>query len=1478
VEGGDIQMSRSIDNRVVSLEFDNKQFQAGVKDTLSGLELLKKSLQMDGALKGAEGLNHSLDGMAAGVDKISSRFSAMGAVAFTIIQNLTNSALNFAKRIGGAVLEPLIGGGKRRAENIEQAKFQFRGLGMDIDATMASALEAVTGTAFGLDEAARAAGQFGASGMEAGDDMTSALRAISGVAAMTNSSYSDTADIFTKVAGNGRVMGDDLLRMSSRGLNAAATLADSMGISEAAVREMVTAGEISFEQFYQAMDAAFGENATKANETYAGSLANLRAALSRIGANFFTPWLVQQRDLFNALSPAIDAVGAALKPVIDRLTGFTGKKTQNVIDFVNALDFSNLGQVFMPMTNIIRNVFNAIRSVIDPIRDAFRQIFPPASIMQIAHILTGIEKFTYTLRLGGDTADKFGRTMAGIFAILGIGWEILKAGVKFFFNLFGVVFDGSTGFLDLTARIGDFLVALHQAIKNGEGLNAFFSGLVRVLRVPIEMIKNFAKALIGMFKFNPPEAGAFTRAFEPLGKIGEFLLNIWGNLFDLLKRGVQSMVDFGKRIGAAFEPLRGIFEGTFSDMDFDQILDTIQTGFLGGILLMIRRFAENMGSNVGSISHNFTEPFRKLTFALTTMQNTLRAMTLMQIAIAVGVLAGSVVALSKVDAAGLARALGAMTVLFAQLGAAMLGFQMIGGVRGLTTTAGGLILLAVAVRILASSVKALADLSWEDLLKGLAGVTVLLGVLVGVVKGMSGHTAGMIRAGAGLLILAVGIRILATAVTSLSGLSWEELARGLVAVGGLLAALAIFTRLVAVNKAGLIQGAGLMLLAVGVRVLASAVAVFAKIEWGGIARGLVSITAILAAFAIFSHTVGHPARLMASGAALILIAAAMNILARAVLQFASMSWGEIARGLISMAGALVAIAIAMAMLPPNMMASAAGMVAVSFALGLIANAVQQMAGMSWMEIARGLTALAGSLIILAVGMIAMSGALAGAAATLVAAAALRALVPVLIALGSMGIGAIVKGLVTLAATFAILGIAGLALAPVAPILLVLGAGIALIGVGAALAGFGLAAMAAGLTALAAAGAAGTAAMIGFVTAVLGIVPQIARAFGQMIVEVVRVIGNSATVIVQAFVKILRAVLTAIIQNTPMIVRTIVVLAQGMLRALTVLVPAFARTALTIMLGVLRALQGRVPTIVRVITNLVVSLLRELTKGVPRMARAATDLIVAVLRGIQSNIGRVVKAGADVLIALIRGISQNMNRIVEEGAKAVISFVNGVAATIRRRAPELRAAGRNLAGAIITGMTGGLGQGVAKVAGKAREMARNAIGAAKRIFRSDSPSKVFIEIGKDVGDGLAIGLEGSGKKVGKAGEEMSKDAIRAMKESLAALSEMVDMDGNMHPTITPVLDLTDFHKTATEIGATLSDHHVVPDLAFSQAKDVSRRYQANVQASNIPVDVEGEPVPAVTYIQNNNSPKALSSAEIYRQTKNQLSITKGALVL
>lgn len=322
--------TRTVDERVVEMRFDNKQFESGAKQSMNTLTRLKEALKLPDSAKALEGIdeatkNISLDGISAGVDALNARFSTLGIVGIRVIENITDGLMNRLNKAIGFVSDSIISGGIRRAMNIENAHFQLQALLKDetkVQAVMADAMESVDGTAYAYDEAAKAAAQFSASGIQAGEEMLGALKGITGVAAMTNSRFEDISMIFTTVAGNGRLMGDQLLQLSSRGLNVASTLADyfkevrgQAGMTEGTIREMVTKGQISFKDFSDAMTWAFGDSAKRANETFTGALSNMKSALARIGAGFISPFVEQNGELvqlFNALRIKINDVKTSL--------------------------------------------------------------------------------------------------------------------------------------------------------------------------------------------------------------------------------------------------------------------------------------------------------------------------------------------------------------------------------------------------------------------------------------------------------------------------------------------------------------------------------------------------------------------------------------------------------------------------------------------------------------------------------------------------------------------------------------------------------------------------------------------------------------------------------------------------------------------------------------------------------------------------------------------------------------------------------------------------------------------------------------------------------------------------------------------------------------------------------------------------------------------------------------------------------------
>ena len=353
-------MSKKVDERVVEMRFENGQFEKGVAQSTESLNKLKKSLNLEGAAKGLENVNSvakntsGIESLAASLEKVEHRFSTMGIVGMRVIENLTDSAMRFAKKTVGFVTNGIINGGKRRAMNLENANFQLQGLLKNeeaVAAVMQNVSDAVDGTAYSLDAAAKVASQLAASGMKAGDQMFSALRGVAGVAAMTNSSYEDIGRIFTQVAGQGRMMGDQLLQLSGRGMNAAATLAsyltkigDGTKYTEAQIRDMVSKGQISFDTFAAAMDDAFGEHAKAANSTFEGALSNIKSALGRIGADFIKPLIAQNGpfvNLFNAIRKKVNQIHEITKPIAEWTTKTIGNMVNKLAGFLEKLDIKN---------------------------------------------------------------------------------------------------------------------------------------------------------------------------------------------------------------------------------------------------------------------------------------------------------------------------------------------------------------------------------------------------------------------------------------------------------------------------------------------------------------------------------------------------------------------------------------------------------------------------------------------------------------------------------------------------------------------------------------------------------------------------------------------------------------------------------------------------------------------------------------------------------------------------------------------------------------------------------------------------------------------------------------------------------------------------------------------------------------------------------------------------------------------------------
>ena len=530
------------------MKFDNAQFEKNCKETMSTLDKLKEKLH---STKSASSLNNlgetakglGLDAMDKSLTSINKKMSILGIAGATVISEMTKSAMNFAHTVTTAVPKIIKEGGWTRAMNIEQAKFQLEGLGIAWAQVGEQISNAVSGTAYSMDSAAKAASQLAASGIEisgVGDQMERSLKAISGVAAQTNSSYDDIANIFTTIAGNGRLMGDQLRQLSTRGMNAAAALGKAMGVTEAEIRDMVSKGQISFDMFSDIMFETFGENAFKANQTFTGSLDNMKAALKRTGEAFAGPVIRQMIPVFNSLRLAINKANK-------EIFKFSSNNVTDQSKFTDAIkaakeDLEELNQQLLEgkisqeeYDKQSKELTDDINQLEQGLEDCYGPFEKIAKTVQ-ENIVGVIDKINFRF---------LKRTMEGFINLLKAGYSVLKPFGQAFLDVFGISTRGiNLALTDFSIKFEKFTKKLILSTEEMDYLKRAFRGVISVMTMFSYIIKSVLSAILGI----DVRTGSLRKSLlKILGTIGDviYVFTSWvkqTNIVTIATRTLMSII------------------------------------------------------------------------------------------------------------------------------------------------------------------------------------------------------------------------------------------------------------------------------------------------------------------------------------------------------------------------------------------------------------------------------------------------------------------------------------------------------------------------------------------------------------------------------------------------------------------------------------------------------------------------------------------------------------------------------------------------------------------------------------------------------------------------------------------------------------------------------------------------------------------------------------------------------------------------
>lgn len=896
----------------------------------------------------------------------------------------------------------------------------------------------------------------------------------------------------------------------------------------------------------------------------------------------------------------------------------------------------------------VANMGNALINLFTEIHNAWQKVFDPVSAMTLYNIIASMHGITSKfLKFTEDRGKELTRTLAGVFAALDIIRQCLGGSLKFAIKAVNAVLSAfDMDILDATAKIGDLLVKFDKWLKKTDPFTKGFEGIGKVIKSVVDDLTKFENKIKKL-----PNIQNFLKTIEKIkspkvdfsGVINGFseLSNTTTNSsFSNIRKLFSALWKYVTEVGLNIIDTIGKI-GTSIAQAFGKgdVFEVINSGLIAGILVFVKKLTKNITKitdDAGGILNNVTEILDGVKDCFVAYQEQLRAGALLKIASAIGILTASVFTLSTIDSDALQRALFGIAVLLIELGVALAAFGK-----------------------------------------------------------MSNDFKGSLKANFLMKSLAVSILIMAAAVKVLSAISWEGMMKGLIAIGGLLLELSLFLSLTDFKKKSFSSSAGMVLIASALLILSSVVKKFENVNWETIGRSLVSIGALLLEISIFANLAGKAKHVISTGLSLILVASGLKILASVVDDFSGMNWDEIKRGLTAMGAALLEITIALKLLPKTSLFRATGLIVAAAALKIVANDMNDFASMNWPSIKKAAIAMGIALGEIVIALNLMKGTLGGAAALIVASAALAILASTMSKLGKLSSDEIAKGLIAMAAAFFIVGVAGALLQPLIPTILALAAAFVLFGVAALSIGAGLTLVGVGLTTIsiglsALGGSLATAAVsivAGLSVIILGVaslIPAVAEKLAEGVVAFATVIGDCAPQIIDAVLKLFDEVLKS--ANTYL--------------------PTIIDSVLTLLIAVINGVANHIPEIMLAITSLVGKIVEGVTdvvKGLnPDEILKATEAIGILLASIFGFAGvskissqamagivqfGIILAELSAVIAAAGGIAQipGASWLIEEGGNflekigtAIGQFVGGIAGGIAKGvSSSLPAIGKNL---------------------------------------------------------------------------------------------------------------------------------------------------------------------------------------------------------
>ena len=993
-------MSSSIDQRIVEMQFDNAQFEKGISTSLKSIDNLEKGLKLDGASKGLESVSkaaNSMDfsGLQGGIYAVQQKFSALEVIGITALQRITNAAISTGESLIKSLSIDQISAGFAKfgsktssvatlvaqGNELERVNEQLDRLNWFTDETSYSFTDMVaniakfTASGKGLEESVTAMEGIANWAALSGQNASTASRAMyqlsqaMGAGIMRKEDYKsiqnasmDTDEFRQKCLDAGVALG----KLKKNADDTYTSLVNNKGsFTKSQFAEHLTddawfTSDVMmsvFQTYSSAVDQIY-DYAEEKGITASQAISELGDKVDSFGLKAFKA-AQEARTWGDAVDSVKDAVSTGWMSTFELIFGNQEEATQLWTDLANAMYdvFAGGAEARNEMLkewkesggrdDLIQsfwNIWDAVSKVTSSIKEAFGEIFAPMTSGKLLSMTENLKNFTESLIVSDETANKLKRTFKGVFAVFDIFKKVLGTVGDAIAKLLGSdgLKDLGNTLLDSAASLGDFLVSLNESFST-DGITGMFDKIVTGISDLFSGVLN--------------SAGGFSGAFGTIGSsissVLGFIWNSFKTVFSWLKENISLKGILGT-VAAAFSALTG-----------KELFDAAS-----GISGFIEKLA-GAGKKSGSLKATISELFESLHDSLQALTTSIKVTSLVGIAGAIGVLTASLNTLSQLDVGSALKGISAMAAMFKMLTKSLDSITKTlskNGSKGLMKASFSLILIAESMKVLASAMAKFGSLSLAELAKGLIGVGGGLAIFCVGLKALNGVKIPLTTS-ISLLAFAESCKILGDAMSKFSGFSWDEIGRSLIAMGGALGELVVVLGILnKVSGLGSLAGSVSTLIIVqSLSGLADGLSKFGGLSWDEIGHGLAGMGGALAevstALVAVSKLAGFSS-LFAAGSITIVISG-LDELADALTKFGFMSWEAIVHGLIAMGGALAEVAGFTGAL--GKIAGFSGLLGAGSiwltitGLSDLADALEQIGGLSWDEIKRGLAGMGGAL-------------------------------------------------------------------------------------------------------------------------------------------------------------------------------------------------------------------------------------------------------------------------------------------------------------------------------------------------------------------------------------------------------------------------------------------------------------------------------------------------------------------------------------